>query len=73
MLTFAVLLAAVSLIFESLIARRSRLLRKVAGRRVVVNLGVSLALSVLLGSLFGVAGLIALMAGLLSTIAAIPV
>lgn len=73
MLTFAFVLALVSVAFETMIASRSRPLRRAAGRRVTVNLGISLALSVALGVLFGAVGLVALTAGLMSTVLAIPV
>ena len=73
MLSFAFVLALVSLAFELMIAARSRTLRKLAGSRLSINLGVSLGLSVVLGVLFGAVGLIALTAGLMSTVMAIPV
>jgi hypothetical protein len=73
MLSFAFVLALVSVVFEAMIASRSRALRQLAGRRVSVNLGVSLGLSVVLGVMFGAVGLIALTAGLMSTVMAIPV
>lgn len=73
MLTFAIVLAFVSTAFEAMVAVRSRSLRRMATRRVSVNLGVSLGLSLVLGVLFGAVGLIALTAGLLSTLLSIPV
>ncbi|MEN9801253.1 MAG: hypothetical protein RLZ37_378 [Actinomycetota bacterium] len=73
MLSFAFVLVLVSVVFEAMIASRSRALRRLAGRRLSVNLGVSLGLSVVLGVLFGAVGLIALTAGLMSTVMAIPV
>lgn len=73
MLTFALVLAVISTVFEGIIAARSRYLRRLAGRRVSINLGVSLTVSLVLGSLFGAIGLIALTAGLLSTLMSVPV
>lgn len=72
LLTTAILLAISSIIFEIGIAHRIPAYRKLASKNMVVNLTTSIGLSYILGMLFGASGLIAMLAGMLSTVGTIP-
>jgi hypothetical protein len=72
MFTFALVLATASTIFEMMIAARIPAWRRIASQSILVNLAGSIALSYMMGFLFGAAGLIAMTAGLLSTLMSIP-
>lgn len=72
MFTFAIILACVSTIFEMMIASKLKIMRTLAAKYELVNLIISLGLSYVLGVLFGVTGLIAFFAAILSTLFSIP-
>ena len=72
MLTFAFILAFASAAFEIGIAEKIPAYRRLAGKYMLVNLAGSVALSYTMGMLFGAGGLIAMTAGIMSTIMNIP-
>jgi hypothetical protein len=72
MLSFAIILAFVSFIFEMLIASKFPIWRKLAYSSKLANLALSLLLSYILGIAFGAAGLTVMTAALLSTLMSIP-
>ncbi len=72
MLVFAGILAMSSFALEMVIAAKLPMWRKFAERYLLANMGLSLLLSVCLGMVFGAVGLIALMAGVMSTLMSIP-
>ena len=61
-----------SFALEMVIAAKLPIWRKFAGRYLLANMGLSLLLSVCLGMVFGAVGLIALTAGVMSTLMSIP-
>ena len=61
-----------SFALEMVIAAKLPLWRKFAERYLLANMGLSLLLSVCLGMVFGAVGLIALTAGVMSTLMSIP-
>jgi len=67
-ITLAIASAAVELIFAS----KFPVWRRVARQNKAVNLSISIALSFLLGIMFGAAGLIAMSAAIISTVLVIP-
>jgi hypothetical protein len=73
MLTFVILLALMSTLFEGMIAAKIPLWRKIAYKSKLANLFMSILLSYILGVAFGAGGLIAMTAAILSTIMSIPV
>lgn len=72
MIAMIVVLAAVSVWIEIKLLRRIKVLRSVNQKSPLAGLGMSLGISALLGAVFGAAGVIVLIAGLLSTAAAEP-
>lgn len=72
MLFFATTLALASFTLEMVIAAKVPVWRKFAERFLLANMGLSLALSACLGIVFGAVGLIALTAGVISTLMSIP-
>jgi hypothetical protein len=72
MLVFAAILAMSSFALEMVIAAKLPLWRKFAERYLLANMGLSLLLSACLGMVFGAVGLIALTAGVMSTLMSIP-
>lgn len=72
MLTFVILLAIMSTALELMIAAKIPFMRKFAHKSKLFNLLNSLFLSYLMGIAFGATGLIAMTAGILSTIMSIP-
>lgn len=73
MLSFVILLALMSTLFEAMIAAKIPVWRRVAHKSKLANLAMSILLSYILGVAFGAAGLIAMTAAILSTIMSIPV
>jgi hypothetical protein len=73
MLSFVILLALMSTLFEGMIAAKIPLWRKIAYKSKLANLFMSILLSYILGVAFGAGGLIAMTAAILSTIMSIPV
>lgn len=67
LLTTALVLAAVSVLIELKIFYSTPWLKKLVGLSVIVGIAMSLALSWVLGLLFGASGLIVLLAGTIST------
>lgn len=72
MLTFVIILAIASSAIEMMFAAKIPALRRAAKKYKLVNLIASLALSYILGAMFGAAGLIAMTAAIFSTILSIP-
>lgn len=72
MFTFAIILAIASTSFELLIAAKIPAWRRLSHKSLVFNLMNSMLLSYLTGIMFGAAGLIAMTAGVLSTLMTIP-
>jgi len=72
MLSFVILLAVMSSIFEGMLAARIPLLRKIGYKSKLANLMISIIISYNLGVAFGASGLIAMTAAILSTIMSIP-
>ena len=72
MLVFAAILAMSSFALEMVIAAKLPVWRKFAERYLLANMGLSLLLSACLGMVFGAVGLIALTAGVMSTLMSIP-
>jgi hypothetical protein len=72
MLVFAGILAMSSFALEMVIAAKLPIWRKFAERYLLANMGLSLLLSACLGMVFGAVGLIALTAGVMSTLMSIP-
>ena len=72
MLSFAIVLAFASFIFEMLIASKFPIWRKLAHKSKLANLTLSLVLSYVLGELFGAAGLLVMTAAIISTLLSIP-
>lgn len=72
MFTFALILACASAAFELMIAAKIPIWRRLSGQSLLFNLGNSMVLSYLVGIMFGAAGLIAMTAGIFSTIMTIP-
>ena len=72
MLTFAVLLAIVSTLFELMIAAKVPVWRRLSAKSLLFNLGNSILLSYVIGVAFGAAGLISMTAGILSTMFSVP-
>lgn len=66
------ILAIASSVFEMAFAFKVPLWAKMAGRYPVLGLIASISLSYTLGRMFGAAGLVALMGGLLSTLMTVP-
>lgn len=72
MLSFAIILAFASFVFEMLIASKFPIWRKIAHKSKLANLTLSLVLSYILGILFGAQGLIVMTAAIISTLLSIP-
>lgn len=72
MFSFMVTLAFASAVVELVFASKFPAWRKAAKRNKAVNLTISIALSFVLGILFGAAGLIAMSAAIISTVLVIP-
>jgi hypothetical protein len=72
MLVFAGVLAMSSFALEMVIAAKLPIWRKFAERYLLANMGLGLLLSACLGMVFGAVGLIALTAGVMSTLMSIP-
>jgi hypothetical protein len=72
MFTFVIILAIASTALELMIAAKIPVWRRNAHKFKLVNLGLSVVLSFIIGILFGAAGLIAMTAAILSTILSIP-
>lgn len=72
MLTFVIILALASSAIELMFAAKIPAWRRAAKKYKLVNLIASLALSYVLGAMFGAAGLIAMTAAIFSTILSIP-
>lgn len=72
MLTFVILLAIMSTALELMIAAKIPLMRRLSHKSKLFNLLNSLFLSYLMGLAFGASGLIAMTAGVLSTMLSVP-
>lgn len=72
MFMFVIILAIASTAVELMLAAKIPAWRKNAHKYKLVNLGLSIILSFVIGILFGAAGLIAMTAAILSTIMSIP-
>lgn len=72
MFTFAIILALASTAFELMLAAKIPAWRRLSHKSLLFNLGNSMVLSYLVGIMFGAAGLIAMTAGIFSTILTIP-
>lgn len=72
MFAFAIILAIASTAFELMIAAKIPLWRQLSHKSLIFNLGNSMILSYLVGIMFGAAGLIAMTAGIFSTLMTIP-
>jgi hypothetical protein len=72
MLTFAILLAVISTLFELMIAAKIPVWRRASARSLLFNLCNSILLSYVIGITFGATGLISMTAGILSTMLSIP-
>ncbi len=72
MLSFVIILALASCAIEMMFASKVPAWRKAAKKYKIFNLIASLALSYILGIMFGAAGLIAMTAAIFSTILSIP-
>ena len=72
MFSFAIILALASTAFELMIAAKIPVWRRLSHQSLVFNLANSMVLSYLVGIMFGAAGLIAMTAGIFSTLFTIP-
>lgn len=72
MITFVIILAFCSAGFEIMIAEKIPAYRRLASQYLLVNLTMSIALSYALSTMFGASGLIAMTAGIASTMIGIP-
>lgn len=72
MFSFAFILALCSCAFEIGVAEKVAPMRRLCGRYELVNLIWSMTISFTIGVLFGAAGLIAMTAGIMSTLMTIP-
>lgn len=72
MFSFMVSLAIASAVVELVFASKFPAWRRAAKRNKAINLTISIALSFILGILFGAAGLIAMSAAIISTVLVIP-
>jgi len=72
MLSFVFVLAIASFSLEMMIASKFPAMRKIASNNNLANLAISISLSYLIGIMFGAAGLIAMTAGIVSTLMSIP-
>lgn len=72
MLTFVVILAIMSTVLELMIAAKIPFMRQLSHKSKLFNLINSLFLSYIMGLAFGAAGLIAMTAGVLSTMMSVP-
>jgi uncharacterized membrane protein len=72
MLAFAMTLAVMSTIVEMMFAANFPAWRQAAYRYKAVNMIISLALSFTIGIMFGAGGLIAMTAGMISTVMSVP-
>jgi uncharacterized membrane protein len=72
MLAFAMTLAVMSTIVEMMFAANFPAWRQAAHKYKAVNMIISLALSFIIGTMFGAGGLIAMTAGMISTVMSVP-
>lgn len=72
MFSFAIILAIASTTFELMIAAKIPVWRRLSHKSIVFNLVNSMVISWITGMMFGAAGLIAMTAGILSTLMSIP-
>jgi uncharacterized membrane protein len=72
MLAFAMTLAIMSTIVEMMFAANFKAWREAAHRYKAVNMIISLSLSFIIGIAFGAGGLIAMTAGMISTVLSVP-
>lgn len=72
MFTFAIILALASTCFELMLAAKIKLMRVMSHKSLTFNLANSMVISWITGMMFGAAGLIAMTAGILSTLMSIP-
>lgn len=72
MLTFVIILACMSTAFEMVIAAKIPAWRRLAHKSAIFNLIASMLLSYIVGIAFGAQGLIAMTAGVLSTLLSVP-
>lgn len=72
MFTFAIILAIASTFFELMLAAKIRPMRLLSYKSLTFNLVNSMVISWVTGLMFGAAGLIAMTAGILSTLMSIP-
>lgn len=72
MFTFALILAFASTCFELMLAAKIPPLRRLSHKNITFNLANSMVISWVVGIMFGAAGLIAMTAGILSTLMSIP-
>lgn len=72
MFAFMMMLAIASAVVELTFASKFPAWRRAAKKNKAVNLGISIALSFVLGIMFGAAGLIAMAAAIISTVIAVP-
>lgn len=72
MFAFMMMLAIASAVVELTFASKFPAWRRAAKKNKAVNLGISIALSFVLGIMFGAAGLIAMSAAIISTVIAVP-
>lgn len=72
MLGFAFILAIASSFFELMIAAKIPIWRRLSAQSLLFNLANSMVLSYVVGIMFGASGLIAMTAGIFSTILSIP-
>jgi hypothetical protein len=72
MLSFVFILAVASFMFEMMIAAKIPAMRRIASNNHLVNLFISISLSYFIGAIFGAAGLIAMTAGIVSTLMSVP-
>jgi len=70
--TFALILAFASTAFELMLAAKIPPLRRLSHKNITFNLANSMVISWVVGIMFGAAGLIAMTAGILSTLMSIP-
>ena len=72
MLSFVFILAIASFSLEMMIASKFPAMRRIASSNNLANLAISIALSYFIGVMFGAAGLIAMTAGIVSTLMSVP-
>lgn len=72
MLSFVFILAIASFALEMMLASKFPLMRKIASSNNIANLIISISLSYFIGVIFGAAGLIAMTAGIVSTLMSVP-